>query len=185
MRLFTGIDIPEEQRARIGRLLDQLKPSAKLRWSKPDNLHVTTKFIGEWPEERLEEVKSALAGVAAAPLPVGISGLGWFPNPHQPRIFWVGVRGGEALKKLAAGTERALEAVGIAREDREYTPHLTLARVEAGTPVGDLRRAVAGLDSTDFGEWTAAEHVLYMNEPVPGGGSRYTRLAMFPLEGDK
>ncbi|MEZ5402218.1 MAG: RNA 2',3'-cyclic phosphodiesterase [Bryobacteraceae bacterium] len=184
MRLFTGIDVPEEQKARLSELLGKLRPHASLRWSRPGNLHITTKFIGEWPETRLDELRSALAGVPARmPFSISLSGLGWFPNPHNPRIFWVAVRGGEELASLAADTERSAEAVGIAREDRAYTPHLTLARVPPAAPVGDLRRAVAALDSSDFGGWTPMEQALYLSEPR-ADGSVYTVLARFPFEPD-
>ncbi|MEZ5355687.1 MAG: RNA 2',3'-cyclic phosphodiesterase [Bryobacteraceae bacterium] len=183
MRLFTGIDLPEQQTDLLTRLLDTLRPSAAVRWSKPANLHVTTKFVGEWPEGRLPELNAALGGMETRePFSIALSGLGWFPNPHQPRIFWAAVRGGEPLANLAAATERALEPVGVPVESRPYTPHLTLARVPAGAAVAGLRRAVAELESTDFGTWTATGQVLYLSEPA-AGGSHYSPLARFPFAG--
>ena len=86
MRLFTGLDVPYEMRRNLELLLHLLKPKAKIAWSPMDNLHVTTKFIGEWPEERLDELKGALSAVPKpGELKIAIRGLGWFPNPHHPR----------------------------------------------------------------------------------------------------
>jgi 2'-5' RNA ligase len=181
MRLFTGIGLPEEMTGKLEGLIRELKPAAKVRWSPAANLHITTKFIGEWPEERLEELKGALRGVERrGALEIGVRGLGWFPNPHAPRIFWVSVDGGEGLRTLAAGTEEALTALGIAREKRAYTPHLTLARVGPGTDLRELRRRVAELPGQDWGRFRAESFSLYRSEPG-AGGSVYTALERFAL----
>ena len=111
MRLFAGLDIPEEVKGTLEALLDGFRPAAKLRWSPVGNLHVTTKFIGEWPDQRLEEMKQALSGVRGEPIPISIRGLGWFPNPHSPRTFWAASRGGEALLTLAAATDEASKSI--------------------------------------------------------------------------
>ena len=77
------------------------------------NLHVTLKFIGEWPEEKLPQLEAALRSVAPRqPIPAEVKGLGWFPNPHHPRVFWVGVHGGDALPALVKDIDTATRAVG-------------------------------------------------------------------------
>lgn len=190
MRLFTGIDIPATLSAPLGNLVAQWKPLAAIRWSKVENLHVTTKFIGEWPEERLGEMKQSLATLAPRePVSISFRGLGWFPNPHQPRLFWVAVHGGAELAGLARETEEKLAALGVGKENREYRPHLTLARVEprGGGPapdLGALRRAIATLETDDFGSFDAHAHHLYLSEPT-SGGSQYTKLATFPMRGSQ
>jgi RNA 2',3'-cyclic 3'-phosphodiesterase len=179
MRLFTAIDIPAEIRARLRAFVDRLRPAAKLSWSAVDNLHVTTKFIGEWPEARLQEVKDTLAKVPkAGPLEIGVGGFGWFPNPKNPRVFWVGIRGGEALLKLSKDTEQNLAAIGVAVEDRDFHPHLTLARRRDPVPLGDLRRVLDSLEAGagEFGSFRATSFSLYLS-----AGGKYTRLQEFPL----
>ncbi|MBN8731532.1 MAG: RNA 2',3'-cyclic phosphodiesterase [Acidobacteria bacterium] len=176
MRLFTGIDLPAGIADQLTDLIARLKPHGHVRWSRVENLHITTKFIGEWPEERLPELKAALGAVTGGGvIPITLKGLGWFPNPHAPRIFWVAVEGGEALRGLAAATEAALEPLGIAREARRYTPHLTLARVEAGSELGPLRRAVAQLPLVEAGSFLGADFHLYESRQG-AGGSIYTKL---------
>src|SRR5579884_4190074 len=114
VRLFVAIDIPDEVKARLRALVDRLRPLAKLTWSPLDNLHVTTKFIGEWPEERLSEVKRVLAAVdRPAAIQVAVRGLGWFPNARNPRVFWAGIDANESLARLAEETEKSLETIGV------------------------------------------------------------------------
>jgi 2'-5' RNA ligase len=179
MRLFTAIDIPDEVRARLRALVERLRPSAKLAWSPVNNLHVTTKFIGEWPEPRLAQLEDALASVPKpGPIEIAVRGVGFFPNAHNPRVFWAGIALGDSLKRLAADTEQALTALGIPIEEREFHPHLTLARRRDPVPLDKLRRALAELapGQTDFGAFQAASFYLYLS-----AGGKYTRLQEFPL----
>jgi 2'-5' RNA ligase len=181
MRLFTAIDLPSSLITTLENLLQRLKPSAQINWSPPRNLHITTKFIGEWPEERLEELKTALAGLPArAPIPISIEKLGFFPNPHSPRVFWAGIHADAGLADLARDTETALAALGIAKEERAYSPHLTLARIKTPGKQPALLQAVAKLPSLEFGSFTADRFYLYHSKTAPSG-SVYTKLAEFPF----
>jgi 2'-5' RNA ligase len=179
MRLFTAIDLPSDIQEQLEHLLARLRPTAALRWSPIENLHITTKFIGEWPEERLEELKTALRGIPKrAAIPIGVSGLGWFPNPHNPRVFWAAIHGGPALTEVATATEDALEPLGIERERRPYSPHLTLARIGEPVPLQAIRRAIADTESLEFGSFTADRFYLYLSKPGRAG-SVYTQLSQF------
>ena len=182
MRLFVGIDIPEHITTNLGALLTELRPAANLRWSPPSNFHITTKFIGEWPDERLDEMKAALAAVSAPAFPIAVRGLGWFPNPHHPRIFWAAIHAGPELPALAAATEDAVAALGIEKEKRPYSPHLTLARIDEPVDLAELRRRIAGRPaSDDFGDFQAAAFHLYVSRPGPRG-TVYVKLATYALQ---
>jgi len=179
MRLFTGLDLPGEVVSRLEDLLRQLKPTARINWSPPANLHITTRFIGEWPEERLPELKSALAALPSRPaLHVSIRKVGFFPNERAPRNFWAGIDA-PGLAELAADTDAALAGLGLEREKRPYSPHLTLARIKEPQPLDSLRQAIANL-SLEFGTFPAASFFLYRSTLKPSG-SVYTKLAEFPL----
>jgi RNA 2',3'-cyclic 3'-phosphodiesterase len=179
MRLFTAVDIPDDTRGRLERLLMHLRPTAQLKWSPIYNLHITMKFIGEWPVQNLEKLQLALGGVGKRPaIFVDVKGLGWFPNPHHPRVFWAGVQGGAELEQLARDTEAALEPMGIAREERGFAPHLTLARIKQPVSLQALRQAVADLESVDFGSFNAASFCLYRSQPG-AAGSIYTKIAEY------
>ena len=180
MRLFTGLDLPADVVHNLEQLLQRLRPTARIHWSLPANLHITTKFIGEWPEERLGELKAALAALESqAPITVEIRRLGFFPNPHSPRVFWCGIEA-PGLEALAEHAERATAALGIARETRAFSPHLTLARIKERLDLQPLREAVAGLPSLEFGQFQSANFYLYRSTLRPSG-SVYTKLAEFPL----
>jgi 2'-5' RNA ligase len=191
MRLFTAVDLPDSLEEHLAALIARLRLKAgpgnekKLSWTDAGNLHVTTKFIGEWPEQRLEEMKRALRSVhSAGPIAITIRGIGWFPNARSPRILWAGIQAGDPLQSLAHATEAAVHSIGVAKEDREYAPHLTLARIRERVPQrgsqGDslhaLRAAAAELESTEFGSFRAIAFYLYLS-----AGGRYTKLAEFGL----
>jgi 2'-5' RNA ligase len=181
MRLFTGIDLPEDVRERLERLLMHLRPAAHLKWSPVYNLHVTLKFIGEWPEEKLPQLEAALRSISRrAEIPTEVKGLGWFPNAHHPRVFWVAVHGGDELAALAHDTDAALGPLGIAKEDRAFTAHLTLARIKEPVPLDALRSAIEQLESVEFGNFLADRFHLYRSQPG-AAGSIYTKLSEYPF----
>jgi 2'-5' RNA ligase len=181
MRLFTAIDLTEEVRGNIESLLDRLRPTARLRWSKVHNMHVTTKFIGEWPPERLQELISALSAMPpSGAIPIAVRGLGWFPNAKSPRVFWAGIEATGGLRELARNTEQVASRLGIPEETRTYSPHLTLARIQMPVDLTALRKAIDALPSTEFGSFSAGMHSLYESKLSPGG-SNYTKIAEFPL----
>ena len=181
MRLFTGLDLSTGVAANLERLLAQLQPTARIQWGPPANLHITTKFIGEWPEQRLEELKTALrAFPARAAIPVRVHHLGFFPNPHAPRVLWCGIEA-PGLAEVAAETDRATAALGIAPETRAFSPHLTLARIKERPNLQPLREAIAALPELEFGNFAAAGFHLYQSQ-LRSGGSVYTKLAEFPFQ---
>ena len=151
-------------RLRLAALLDRLRPLAKLHWIPVEKLHITTKFIGEWPEERLDELKRALAAVTSpAPVEIAIRRLGWLPNPRSARMLYAGVEASEALTALAAATERAAEGIGVAVEDRIYRPHVTLARTRKRVPLDALRHALAEIELSAIGSYRASSFALYLS----------------------
>jgi 2'-5' RNA ligase len=187
MRLFTGIAIGAEVLDALEQAMRELRPLAPLNWSPMENLHITSKFIGEWPEQRLGELKAALQGIhAPAAFPITIARFGYLPNPHHPRMLFAGVQAGEGLGDLARQIDDALVPLGVAREERAYTPHVTLARI-GNKSVRAVREHIANMKNLDFGTFQATEFHLYLSthssgRSGPGGsGSIYKALATFPL----
>ena len=181
LRLFTGIAAPREINSRLDELVRQLRPLARIRWSPAANFHITTKFIGSWPADRLDQLKETLAGLQSAEaFKIAIRGLGFYPNARRPKIFWTGVDGGTPLTSLASRTDQACSSIGIKPEDKPYSPHLTLARIDAPTGLTSLFDAIEKFDQGEFGEFHVSSFHLYLSQPGRGG-SVYTSLAEFPL----
>lgn len=185
MRLFVALEIPSDVRSHLADLIQELsalQPSSarkKVRWVQPHNLHVTLKFIGETPPANLEAIQGALAAVRSDRL-VGLRfrGLGFFPNDKRPRVLWVGMEAPPNLVSLASDVEERLEKLGIEREGRPYTPHLTLARFEP-PGISEKLRAEAHKNSTlDLGSLRTSEFHLIQSKLKPTG-AEYTTLQSF------
>ena len=110
-----------------------------------------------------------------------MKGLGWFPNPHHPRVFWVGVHGGDALAALVKDIDAALAPLGIRTEDRAFNAHLTLVRIKEPAPLQALRGAIAQLESVEFGAFAVRRFYLYSSQPG-SAGSIYTKLSEYPFQ---
>lgn len=176
MRLFTAVELTPEILLRLERLLSALRSEALIKWSPLDNLHVTTKFIGEWPESRLDELDRVLSGVAPREsFTLELRELGWFPNERLPRVLWLGVHGNDHLEKLAHETEECLEPLGIKREERRFSPHLTLARIKNPVPLRRLREKVQELQPAALGTFSVSNFSLFRSDPG-SNASIYRRL---------
>ncbi len=194
MRLFIALDIEDGIRERITRFIDGVRNFAPdARWVKPESLHVTLKFIGEQPDSAVETIKGALKAVQGSSGEVHFRGYGFFPTFKSARVFWVGMETGPQLAALAAAIDEKMPALGIAKEDRAFSPHLTLARAGGGSGSprrrkGDgpnrtfqiLQEKLDALPTPEFGSMTAREFFLYQSQLSPKG-SKYTKLASLVL----
>lgn len=182
MRLFVALDVDDAVRARIAELLRELEQASRnVKWVRAHSVHLTLKFIGEQPEEKLAALVKALAAVPTpGPLELTFRGLGCFPNERHPRVFWLGIAAPPELGQLAAAVERALEPLGIARELRAFSPHLTVGRLKPGGHLSGLPPAWDSHRADDFGRTTASEFHLYQSRLSPHG-AEYAKLRTFPL----
>jgi RNA 2',3'-cyclic 3'-phosphodiesterase len=184
MRLFVAMDVPEDVRSAIGALAVQLRIACRnARWARIEGLHVTLKFIGETSTKKTEMIKMALAAIPSrTPISLIFRGLGFFPNERRPRVLWAGIEDSSELRELAAAVETALLPLGIAREERAFSPHLTLARFDARRGLDDLYAAIEKAGPFEFGDTTLKEFRLYQSVLNPSG-AEYTRLATFSFTG--
>jgi 2'-5' RNA ligase len=180
VRLFVAIDIPEEVRAAIAGLVAKLRvASGSARWVRLEGAHITLKFIGHVAAEKEENIKAALANVSfTAPIKMSFHDLGFFPNQRRPRVLWVGIAAGPELAALAAAAEAVLVPLGIAREQRAFSPHLTLARFDSPRGLDALNAAIAEAGPLEFGGAIVEEFHLYQSV-LKRGGAEYTRLATY------
>src|SRR5580698_3866844 len=119
MRIFIGIDLDLEVRAQIERFLEGVQGFApEARWVRPESLHITLKFIGEQPAERVEAITERLQRVESCAFEIRSAGYGFFPTAKAPRVFWIGINGGSQLAELAGAIDAATAELGIPPEDR-------------------------------------------------------------------
>lgn len=182
MRLFVALDIPDAIRAALAKLIERLQGTARgARWVRAESVHVTLKFIGEVPEERISAIEEALARVHnGAPVEADFHGMGFFPNERRPRVLWVGVKAPPNLAELAAAVGANLTKLGIEGETRAYAPHLTLARFKSEEGLPRLLDEIRKIGAPEFGTIRTSEFHLFRSELLRGG-ARYTRLKTFPF----
>ena len=177
MRLFIAIEIPEQIRSVYAALLKefrQVAPHAK--WVRAEYLHVTLKFLGETPPEKLEKLQGALAEVRSPePVQLEFRGLGFFPNEKRPRVFWAGMEASANLKRLAADIDQAVHRLGFPLEDRPFTPHLTLARFDPPGMAPKLHEAIRARSAQSFGSLTAF-HFHLIESKLKRTGAEYTTV---------
>jgi 2'-5' RNA ligase len=190
LRLFVAIAVPEEIQSRLGELQrewrERLKRSS-ISWTRQENFHITLRFLGDVPSNRVDDLTRALAGAVAplAPLRLAAIGLGCFPNSRRPRILWAGVRdeAGE-LAELARRIVDATNSFSSKPAEERFTGHLTLARV--GPVGGDassiIDRFIREAAARSAGSW-CAETVELVRSELHSAGSRYMTLARLPLAG--
>lgn len=181
MRAFIAIDLPEAIRTELGRwqhTFGSVCPDA--RWTNPEGIHLTLKFLGEISSEQVQLVTTSLAGLGAMEtIPVEVRGFGFFPDARRPRVFWAGVKAPDALATMAARVEEAMEKLGFPREHRDYSPHLTLARFKEPRPQPALVTGVEKQPDKSSGSFEASEFYLYESLLSPRG-AKYRQVARFP-----
>jgi 2'-5' RNA ligase len=182
MRVFIAVELPDEVRevlrAGLG-LLKRDQPPA--RWVRPEGIHITLKFLGEQPPELVERLDGAVAGLlfGLSPVTVRLGGGGYFPHDRRPRVAWVG---GQAagLDAWARVMEDAAAGLGVPREARAFSLHLTLARLERPWGVQAVEHFLVQVGKWQFPEFVAREAILFQSDLRPSGAV-YTPLQHWPV----
>lgn len=176
MRLFVGLDLPWEMRERLSDIATGI-PGA--RWVPDENLHLTLRFIGEVDRPLAEEVDHALAALRSKKFTIVLTGVGTFQKGGRETTLWVGVERNEALDRLQAKIEQALQRVGLEPERRRFVPHVTLAKLD-NTVEGKLVSFVQAHNlfrsELAVGHFTLFSSILAKEQPV------YTAEVEYPLE---
>jgi 2'-5' RNA ligase len=186
LRTFIAVDLAEDVRDRLLALQEKLNQTGTdVKWVEPENLHVTLLFLGEVVDRDLHAICKGVAEACAElpAFPMTVEKLACFGNPRRPRTLWVGVgEGQEEMVALHDALEPPLLDLGCyRREDRPYTPHITLGRVKSERATEDL---VAAL--TKHASWRAGamqvDEVRVMSSELTPEGPEYTVLSRVPLK---
>ncbi|MGH2691834.1 MAG: RNA 2',3'-cyclic phosphodiesterase [Actinomycetota bacterium] len=181
LRLFAAVEIPRRAKDEIeGAIAPWRESLPKARWVRPENWHVTVKFMGRTFPRLVDRVQEACRAAVSKirPFRVGLDGLGVFPRPKSARVFWVGLEDEGGLSALAGALDRELER-DFPPEKRPFTAHLTVARLNPPMPVdaAELERSTIGTSPFRVGEL-----VLFQSH-LSRKGARYEPLERFPLRG--
>jgi 2'-5' RNA ligase len=187
MRLFVAMDVPEEIKGVISETLGDLRKNMEgVRWVKPENIHITVKFIGDYEEDKLDrlEVEIKKAAVRSPRFTALLAGCGAFPSPGKARVIWVGMREGEEEAAIVARkVDSRLGKIGIKREKRPFRGHLTLGRLkrprDCSDVIGSMEKGLAKLANMPF---DVQEIVLYRSI-LDSQGPTYIPLCNIGLEG--
>jgi 2'-5' RNA ligase len=188
IRSFIAIELPEEAKEGLARLRKELERGEHkfVKWVDPGGIHLTLKFLGNIPSKRVAEITEAIkeAAQGISPFHLEISGLGAFPSLRQARVLWVGI-GGEVdkLSRLQQNIDSTLAALGFAKEERPFVPHLTLARIRQGASPPERRSFGELVGSTTFEDKypVEVEAVRLMRSQLTPAGAIYTCLSAVGL----
>jgi len=188
MRIFIAIelsqqtlDVIEKQTAR----LRQTVGNDIIRWVSTQNMHLTLKFIGDIAATHLGFLKQMLNQEAAShqQFDMQIGGLGSFPSSRMPRILWIGLHAPAELAALHKGIEAGASRLGYGKEERAFSPHLTLGRARQNVEPAELSKVRAAVDTIQLGNIAIArvDSVHLFKSDLQPGGSVYTKLFSAPL----
>jgi 2'-5' RNA ligase len=182
MRSFIAIDITAEIKAVIGGIVRKAGESAGIRWVPENNMHLTLKFLGEVKEDIVPAIAQILhaAAVKQKPFSVGIRGAGAFPNLRRPNVLWIGFEASSTLKVLFDDMETGLAELGIAKEVRPFSPHLTIGRVRDLKGIDPVVRELSTYKDTFFGTIDVRE-ILLMKSVLKPAGAEYSKVAVIEL----
>lgn len=187
IRSFIAIEIPEGIKKGLFEIQEKLKKTgADVGWTRPEGIHLTLKFLGEVEEGRLIDVQKAVeqASKEFSPFVLEVSGIGIFPNTRSPRVLWIGIKDKrDDLKNLQEAIEREAERVGFKRENRSFTPHLTLGRVRSQKNRDALIKSMEEFDKIELGLLDVGEVSLIKSELSPKGAI-YTQMWKVTLKGN-
>ena len=181
LRCFIAIEIPETIKKSIAAIIDNLKKS-DVKWVSEENIHITLQFLGETEESLIPDIKGALYKILApySSFYIKIAGIGSFPSGKRPRVIWVGMEESKPLISLYEDISSEMVKFGYKKEERGFTPHVTIGRVKSNRNMGELLRRLEEFKDPDFPIFEVQNIKLMKSELKPSGAKYYT-LAEIPF----
>ena len=183
LRSFIAIELPEEVKSALSGLQDELKESmADIRWVKPDNIHLTLKFLGNIDGKNIGNIVKQIEGACAKYqfFELEISGIGVFPNIRSPRVLWAGIQYEDAFAGLYGEIENGLASIGYDREGRRFSPHLTLGRFRSFKGKASVSERIE-LHKNDRLGLIVVRTISLMESELSPAGAKYSRVAEIAL----
>lgn len=183
IRAFIAIDLSLDIQHRLDDVLQNYKSqlaNIPIRWVAATNIHLTLKFLGDVSLSNLNILTDMIQAEISAhhQFDISVGGSGAFPNIHQPRVIWVGVEAPPALNAIQNGIETTTTRLGYTREERAFSPHLTLGRVSRNATSQDVKAISKVLEVTRVGFLgaTCVEKVYLYRSDLQPTGAVYTQI---------
>lgn len=190
IRSFIAIELPVELRTSLGKYKNEMEPASKAfaKWVSPDGIHVTLKFLGNITPVMIDKITFSIehACDGIAPFTLETDELGGFPDLKHPRVLWLGMHGDiDKMKLLQEKIDGDLSRLGFEKEKREFTPHITLARIRERTGSSDRSRfgSLITSKSCSIRHTIRVESVNLMQSRLQPGGAMYNKLRSVRLKG--
>jgi RNA 2',3'-cyclic 3'-phosphodiesterase len=187
IRSFVAVNIDEGMKKDLYTTTQRLREiRCDVKWVSAENMHITLKFLGDTPEGLLPEISGRLSGIASSHLPftIRLRSAGVFPDRRRPRVVWIDMSGTEEIIKLQKEVEESLATLGYKKENRAFSPHLTIGRVRAPQGSDLLVKGVETLKEKDFGI-IQVEKISLMRSDLSPAGARYMSVGEFFLGKEK
>ncbi|MBN1221803.1 MAG: RNA 2',3'-cyclic phosphodiesterase [Candidatus Aminicenantes bacterium] len=185
MRTFVALELNPEIRSHLSELIALLSCSqSNIKWVREEGMHLTLKFLGEIPDKRISEIKTAIQEACDGHPSFSLSFKGTSTFPHAsvyPRVFWVGIEECKALAALHKDLEIKLAKLHFPREKRKFSPHLTLGRVKSKENLEPVLDELEKHRTADFGN-LCVQNVIFFKSTLKPSGAEYTRIAEFRLK---
>jgi len=184
IRAFIAFELPENIRSFIGSIQKNLKYDGfDARWVRPENIHITLKFLGNINEADTEKISAAILKTASGYTPISLTAktIGVFPGIKRPRVLWLGIKGQiEILARLQKNLDDRLEKAGFLNENRPFKSHLTMARTKGKIKESKLVNAIKKYGDLESSSFYADNIILFKSDLKPTGAV-YTKLISVSL----
>lgn len=187
MRCFIAIDMSEDIKRSIASVIEKADHKSKgIRWVSLENIHLTLKFLGEVSEKMISDIEKKLSAICGAQkiFDMKIYGIGAFPNFKYPNILWVGIDVSTELKDLFEAIEESLSELGFEKENKKFSPHLTIARIKDKKGTDLTLKALSPFKDTFFGNINVKE-VLLLKSILRSTGAEYSKISTLMLANKK
>lgn len=179
-RIFLAIETPKNIKQKVTELTSGIKKrTSHVKWVVPENFHINLRFLGNVSEEKISKLIESLKDLRFDKFKLELKGVGAFPSKNYIKVLWLGVVS-DTLSKLKNGVDARLTRIGFAKENREYVPHMTLARVKTASSKEQLLKFITENSDKELGNFEVENFYLYESRLSPKG-PEYIELHKFEL----
>ncbi len=175
VRSFIAVDLDDQKllQSIVAAQQTLSRAGGDLKLVEPQNIHITLRFLGEIRQELVQDIIEQMKEVRFSAFTARFRGVGAFPNPHRPRVVWVGIEdGAKEMSEISNTLEKGLRTLRVQPDNRGFTPHLTIARVRSGRNISELSRTISEMQDMEFGS-IGVNSVRFKKSTLSSSGPTY------------